>query len=57
MVINDNCIEHCVYNQIYPNYYDRKTKYIVERHNTTKYYLVEKSNIIGYTNRSYLVVK
>ena len=51
IIIDDNCNCLCEYNQIYPNYYDTKTKSIVERHNSTKYYLVEKNNIIGYTER------
>ncbi len=51
IIIDDNCDGICEYNQIYPNYYDRKTRSIVERHNSTKYYLVEKNNIIGYTER------
>ena len=52
IIIDDNCNSICDYSQVYPNYYDRKTKSMVERHNRTKYFLVEKNNIIGYTERN-----
>ena len=49
IIVDDNVKELYDYDIEIRNYYDRKEKMRLNRHNYTKYFLVEINNIIGYT--------